>query len=236
MLILLFIPYGLLFCWIPFVFPYKFVCKNCSNRFTNKTPSFANFRVNTVLKVLLALLPTLLMFYILIELFPYTGLGRIVALPFIFIINLTIISLGFIITRNLKRHRYFMAWFGIILLTMFISTALYPQESRPHVFVQMGYGFSAIKQYDQALSTDLDLVLSTNSKRDVKNPEERYVVALYKYRDQIPLDGTYHIYRDNENGSIPYWRNTIVNSLDEIPSRLIGHHKVIWWVLKICRK
>jgi hypothetical protein len=129
-----------------------------------------------------------------------------------------------------------VAWFGIIVLTMFTSTALYPQESSPHIFVQMGYGFSAIKQYHQAPLTDLDLILLTNSKRDVKNPEERYVVALYKYRDQIPLDGTYHIYRDNENGSIPYWRDTTVNSLDEIPSKLIGHHKVIWWVLKISRK
>lgn len=89
------------------------------------------------LKYLLAILPTIITFFILIKFFPYTGLGRIVALPTIFIANSVLIFLGFKWTRNVNLATNMMVWIGIIILTLVIATVFYPQESAPNVIIQI---------------------------------------------------------------------------------------------------
>ena len=78
----------------------------------------------------------------------------------------------------------------------------------------------AIKNFDNITRDDL------NANGNLDHPA--YVVALYKYRDEIPLDGTYQLY-GRENA---YFYDYSINSLDEIGSKLIGYHKAIWWCLK----
>ncbi|MGG3280071.1 hypothetical protein [Paenibacillus solani] len=115
-----------------------------------------------------------------------------------------------------------------ILLTMFLSIAMYPQEHDPHVFKQIGNSISTIKEYDRISEMELGLSRAyKNNLIDNQSVEDRYVVALYKFRDQIPLDGTYHLYQ-REN---TYFFDTTITSIDEISNKLIGHHKVIWWYL-----
>lgn len=178
------------------------------------------------MKVIVALLPTLFMFYILIVLFPYTGLGRIVALPNIFILNTIIIILGIYITRKLNHRRNNFAWIAIVLLTVINTVVFYPQESSPSVTKQVLYSVSAINNFDNSPISDLDLPLSDDF--DLKGESERYVVALYKYRQQIPLDGSFHTYGDE-------YDDTSIRSIEEIPKKLEGHHKVIWWYLHTFR-
>lgn len=93
--------------------------------------------VNTIFKFLLALSPTLLTCFLLMEFFPYTGLGRIIALPMIFFINILIITIGLVFTRYLKFVYKYILWFLIIPLTIFISIYIYPQEFNPPVINQI---------------------------------------------------------------------------------------------------
>jgi hypothetical protein len=168
---------------------------------------------------LLALLPTIFMFYILIELFPYTGLGRIIALPFIFILNFVIIILGIILTNKLTSGHKIWVWFVIVLLTVTNTVTFYPQEFRPSVPKQVWYSVTAIKNYDNSTLSDIDL-----QKNGKEGAFEQYVVALYKYRQKIPLDGSFHIYGNDYSPPI--------RNIDEIPQNLYPHHKLIWWYLE----
>lgn len=87
-----------------------------------------------VLKVLLMLAPTYLTLYLLIQYFPYTGLGRIAAIPAILTVNIAIIITGQVISaRYTKKSWKTLFRAAFILLTMFVAVALYPQESGPHV-------------------------------------------------------------------------------------------------------
>lgn len=90
-----------------------------------------------ILKYLLAILPTFLMIHILRIFFPYTGLGRIIAIPQILIINTIIIVVGLILTRKLKGVYNGIVWLVIILLTLYLTIDYWPQEFYPPVFEQL---------------------------------------------------------------------------------------------------
>lgn len=83
---------------------------------------------------LLAILPSILMITLLIAYFPNTGLGRIVYLPFIFLLNSTVIVFSLIKTKYLNRAAFVS---GAILLTLLFTIIFYPQESSPHVLKQI---------------------------------------------------------------------------------------------------
>lgn len=119
-----------------------------------------------------------------------------------------------------------MAWITIILLTVINTVVFYPQESSPNVTKQVWYSVSAINNFDNSRISDLDFLPSGES--ELKGGSERYVVALYKYRQQIPLDKSFHIYGEE-------YDNTAISSIEEIPKKLEGHHKVIWWYLNTFR-
>ncbi|WP_274364047.1 hypothetical protein [Paenibacillus thermotolerans] len=90
------------------------------------------------LKVLLMLAPTYLTLYLLIQYFPYTGLGRIAAIPAILTVNIIIILTGRIIAaRYTKKSLKTFCGVVVILLTMVVAVALYPQEFAPHVTIQI---------------------------------------------------------------------------------------------------
>ncbi|WP_229522420.1 hypothetical protein [Paenibacillus monticola] len=164
------------------------------------------------------LLPTVLLLVLLIYLFPYTGLGRIISIPSTIIINSLIILLCLVITNKvlwIKISKILMT----IVITIWITIAGYPQEFNQSVLVQSKNAIHAIQAIDNITKEDL------NVDGNVNNP--RYVVALYKYRNEILNDGTYQLYqRDNV-----YFYNYSINDVNEISSKLIGHHKVMWWYL-----
>jgi hypothetical protein len=186
-----------------------------------------------IFKYLFATCPTLITFFFSIKLFPYTGLGRIVALPTIFMVNSLIIIAALKWTRNLKFSTSSLVWLAVSILTIIIAIAFYPQEGSPHVVKQVGYSISAIKNYDSIQLSDLEILISP--KDNQKGIDEKYVVALYKYRNQIPLDGSFHIYRENKR-NITSYKDTSIKAINEIPKKLEGHHKLIWWYLERTRK
>ncbi|WP_310829908.1 hypothetical protein [Paenibacillus pedocola] len=86
-----------------------------------------------LLKALLALSPSILLLLILIDQFPHTGLGRIVALPIIIIMNLLLIVLSLVMLGRLQLRYKVVLWVFIIMVTLCFALLMYPQEYGPSV-------------------------------------------------------------------------------------------------------
>lgn len=174
-------------------------------------------------------------------LFPYTGLRAIVVYPVIIVLNSVLIFGTILLTKNING-----VLFGLILsfvtVTMVILTiSLHPQEFRPNAFKQIAHSISAIKNFENSPLTDLDLPFTVQDFSrydcDMKDSEERYIVALYKYRNTIPLDGSFKVYREEKTGAISYDYDLSVKKIDDIPRKLkTGQDKLIWWILERLEK
>lgn len=164
-----------------------------------------------------------------IKYFPYTGLGRIVALPFIFILNTCIlVSMILVIEKfNIKYKKY--VWIVTIIITVAITIGLHPQEYSGNVYKQLWGISEAVLKYEDYSVDDLDRPIYNQSSDD-----DGYVVALYKFRYQIPLDGTYHVYREYERNQRSYY-DTSIKDIHNIPEKLRGRHKLIWTLLQIIK-
>lgn len=103
-----------------------------------------------ILTFLLALLPTFLMLHLLNMFFWATGLGRILILPLIFIINIIIIIVGLIVASYLGKTFKRLVWGAMILLTLIVPMYLWPQEYEPSVF----------KQIENSISNSIEWFLS----------------------------------------------------------------------------
>ena len=90
-----------------------------------------------LLKYFTALLPSVLLVVLLLNYFPYTGLGRIIALPMIFILNTSLITIGLVFTRWLSRFFVSGMWLLIIVSTLVITLFMYPQEFSPNIPTQL---------------------------------------------------------------------------------------------------
>lgn len=86
-----------------------------------------------LLKAVAALSPSIILLLILIDQFPYTGLGRIVALPIIIIMNLLLIGLGLFVSVRLQPRYRVVLWAFIIVVTLCCALLMYPQEYGPSV-------------------------------------------------------------------------------------------------------
>lgn len=118
--------------FIPIVIPYNNKCFNCNHSYFKLVPQWgiaSLFGKNiNIIKYLSGILPSMVTITLLITFFPYTGLGRIVALPIIFFINSVVIIVGIIISRKLKYALKSLVWVLLLLFSVYISIYLYPQE------------------------------------------------------------------------------------------------------------
>jgi hypothetical protein len=131
----------LVFSLIPIAIPYKNKCFNCNHSYWTPIPKWGWTSLlgnNTkIITYLLAILPSKVSITLLITYFPYTGLGRIVALPFIYLINTVVIIVGISITRHLNLYLKSLVWIVLLLLSIYISIYIYPQEDGPTVLSQI---------------------------------------------------------------------------------------------------
>jgi hypothetical protein len=126
---------------IPIVIPYHNKCFNCNRSYFKLVPqwdmaSLIGNRIN-IIKYLFGILPSMVTITLLINFFPYTGLGRIIDIPIILIINSTVIIVAISLTRNLKFATKSLVWMALFLLTVFISIYLYSQEDGSSVVQQI---------------------------------------------------------------------------------------------------
>jgi len=179
--------------------------------------------ISFLIHYLILVSSTILLIVILVNFFPYTGLGRVLAIPAIIIFN-SIIILASIAIPKKGLLRAISRVVITILITIGITIYFYPQEFNSSVMSQTRDAIRAIYDFDRISKDDL------NANGNIHNPV--YVVALFKYRDEIPLDGTYQLYEHEDT----YFYDYSINSLEEIGSKLIGYHKAIWWYLITFKK
>ncbi len=168
-------------------------------------------------RIVFLLMPTIVTTMLLIEFFPYTGLGRIVTIPLTFLANIIIVGISMLITYRKK-------WFVItkvsltVIITIAITISMYPQDSGRSVVQQVRQAAQAIQQIDHLDRSHL--------RYDDYHHEAEYVVALYKFRNEIPLDGTYYLYdSENENS---YLHDYAIYHKQDIPKKLAHYHKLMW--------
>lgn len=169
---------------------------------------------------LLLILPSSFLQVVLIKLFPYTGLGRVITIPVTIFLNSLIIILSIVLNKR-KKGKNTLTVVVALIVTIGLTVGLYPQENPPPILVQSKEAVNAIQDFENITKEDL------MTSGELNNP--RYVVALYKFKEEILLQGTYQLYhRENV-----YFYNYSVNDLEEIPSKLIGYDKLIWWYLNL---
>jgi hypothetical protein len=165
------------------------------------------------------------------NLFPWTGLKAIIMLPMIYGICVAIIILGTFLTRKLNFKSRTTIWIIIFLINSLIAAQLYPQEFRPTVLKQIGYTINVVKNYKSIFKEDLELYTEDEYypyDKSVPDDKERYVAALFKFRNEINRDGSNFIYGDKNK---PITESTnIENNLET------GQDKLIWWILETFKK
>lgn len=96
--------------------------------------------MNSLLKVVVFLIPSTILLFVLFKFFPNTGLGRILTTPMTYAINIGLIGLGFLIIHLLKKRYSTLVWVIVIVLTLIVTIWLYPQQSvysKPHIIFQI---------------------------------------------------------------------------------------------------
>ncbi|MBY0088183.1 hypothetical protein [Brevibacillus brevis] len=91
-----------------------------------------------VITFLLAMIPSIVTILLLIEYFPYTGLGRIVSIPITLILNIAILLFSLLLTQKLKsRGSKSFIWIAAITISVLIAVLMHPQEYLPSVLTQL---------------------------------------------------------------------------------------------------
>lgn len=93
--------------------------------------------LNVLLKIMAALAPSTLLLLILFQMFPYTGLARIVSTPLTYLYNAGVLALGFLILHLIGSKHSIWVWITIWVVTIVITVWMYPQENKPHIIHQI---------------------------------------------------------------------------------------------------
>ncbi len=172
------------------------------------------------------------MIILMVQLFPYTGLGRIIAIPMTIVANLAIIALGIFLSRKMKLPQFVIIWIVIIVITASNTITFHPQEYSPSVYKQIGNSISAIKNNVEMKKSSLYKPIESYDieKRspDKQTPEE-YIVALHKFRAEIPLDGSFVL----DESVDKYGVDPAIRNIEEISGKLVGHYEILWCYLDI---
>ncbi|MED1950198.1 hypothetical protein [Brevibacillus centrosporus] len=92
----------------------------------------------SVITFFFAMIPSIATLLLLIEYFPYTGLGRVVSIPITLFFNITILIISLFITEKLKSRVFkSLIWFAAIPISVLVAIYLHPQEYLPSVLTQL---------------------------------------------------------------------------------------------------
>jgi hypothetical protein len=163
------------------------------------------------------------------NLFPYTGFGAIITIPLIFFFIFFILFCTYKLTKHICTKNIFTINIIVGLLLILFSTAVYPQDGRTSPFNQISNAVKAIMNYEKSTIKDLNLPYE---QREASDYEERYIVALYKFQNEVLEDSSYNLYREYKANIIETTYDPKIKSKDEIYQKLkTGKDKAIWWVL-----
>ena len=164
---------------------------------------------------------------ILDSLFPYPGFKAIVALPIIYGISSVIIILGVFLTKKLNLKLQIASWILIFVINTIVAVRFYPQQGRQTAIKQIVNTYNVIINYGTINKDDLELY-TTNEydafDKNVPDDKERYITALFKFRNEIKRDGSNFLYGQKDK---PILGDTnIKEQLDD------GKDRLIWWILE----
>ncbi len=161
------------------------------------------------------------------NLFPYPGFKAIISLPLIYGICSIVIITGIYLTRKLNFIARTAIWFIVFIVNSLIIFQLYPQQIGPTVLKRIGYTYNVINNYDTITEEDLELYVENEYDpfdKSVPDDKERYVAALYKFRNEINRDSSFFLYGQKDK---PIIGNTNIKKHIEN-----GQHSLIWWMLE----
>ena len=183
---------------------------------------------NYIRPIILIIVLWLIEIQVLGNLFPWTGLKAIIVFPMIFGICISIIILGVFVTRKISNFKSRTAiWTAIFLINTLITAQMYPQEFRPTALKQIGYTFNVVSNYESISKADLELYTEDEYypyDKSIPDDKERYIAALYKFRNEINRDGSKFIYGDRDKPILE--KTKIEKHFDN------GQDKLIWWLLE----
>jgi hypothetical protein len=162
------------------------------------------------------------------NLFPWTGFKAIIVIPIIIVICIVIITIGVFVTRKIsKLNSRISIWLVIFLINSLVIVQMYPQEFRPTALEQIGYSINVVNNFETISEEDLQLFVKDEYypyDKSAPDDRERYIAALYKFRNEIKRDGSSFIYGQKDK---PITEKTIINKQFET-----GQDKLIWWLLE----
>ncbi|WP_121667383.1 hypothetical protein [Mesonia aquimarina] len=164
---------------------------------------------------------------ILDSLFPYPGFKAIVALPIIYGISSVIIILGVFLTKKLNLKLQIASWILIFVINTIVAVRFYPQQGRQTAIKQIVNTYNVISNYGTINKNDLELYTTNEYNafdKNVPDDKERYITALFKFRNEIKRDGSNFLYGQKDK---PILGDTnIKEQLDD------GKDRLIWWILE----
>jgi|GEM_PF-2448198 hypothetical protein len=173
--------------------------------------------------------------YLLIYLFPYTGLSRLLAIPFCIFLSAIVAAVYYYGVKFYSTFQDHPNLYGLLtlVLVIFLNIQLYVQEFRPSIWSQI-YSYSKVYLNYDTIKYD-DLFIPRDRQDYMRTPGElpKYVAALHKFRNKIPYDGSYSIYLVRETPvSDPSDYDPVLYSSEEIYSKLdTGAEKQFYRIL-----
>lgn len=122
---------------VPLIIPYRNTCSNCNAVFYRvmkfkRVKGFSDR--NNIDIFILYTFPYFMIIVILIILFPYTGLGRIIYLPMVFLFNSLIIAMSLFLQYALNTELQHKIKNIVIFFTSLVALVFYPQDSREWIW------------------------------------------------------------------------------------------------------
>ena len=173
---------------------------------------------------------------LLIYLFPYTGLSRILSIPLCILLSSFIAAAYYYGVKFYSTFQNYSALFGFIsfLVIVVLNIQFFPQESRLSVWQKIACYSTVYVNYENVEYDDIFIPKENLNYAHEPCEAQKYVAALQKYKDKIPYDGSYSLYLVRETPvSDPYDYDPVLHSSTEIYSKLnTGAEKQFFRILE----
>ncbi len=157
-----------------------------------------------------------------VYLFPYTGLGRIIAIPFNIGMSAIISMFYYYAVKTGESAKKYPVLISIpvLILVMFLNAQMFTQVDGIPITQKIKGYINVFQNYENVRYEDIYI---TNERENYSlNPvlEAKYIAALQKYKDQIPRDGSFGLYNFREDLSVSPTNKKILKGNTKIENLL----------------
>ncbi|WP_421774386.1 hypothetical protein [Gracilimonas sp.] len=177
---------------------------------------------------------------LLIYLFPYTGLSRILSVPICILLSSFIAAAYYYGVKFYSIIESYSALLGFLsfLVIVILNIQFFPQESSLSVWQKIACYSTVYVNYENVEHDDIFIPRENLNYAHKPCEAQKYVAALQKYKNEIPYDGSYSLYLVRETPvSDPSDYDPVLHSSTEIYSKLnTGAEKQFFRILKWSKK